>query len=250
VSDCPTHGQLVGGYALGVLEPQEMDEMRRHVADCPYCGPEADRLASLPGLLDRIEPADVPPPTLSPQVEEAVLDRFARERRGEAAAQVAAGGPRLASRFARRSGRRSGRPTLPGRRPLAVAAAGLVALIVALTLLTDDESGTTAYASVSLNAMGESSASATAEVGEVPAGTGIRLNALGLPPGSEFEVWCIRSDGSWVSGGTFWADREGQANAYMTAAVRAGDYHRMVVTRHTTGVGDRGRPVLAGALQY
>jgi anti-sigma-K factor RskA len=247
VSACPTHGQLLGGYALGALEPREMEEMRRHVADCPYCGPEADRLAALPGLLDRIEPADVPPPTLSPQVEEAVLDRFARERKGEAAAQGAAE-PRRASRFARRSSRRSGRPTLPGGRPLAVAAAALVALVVALTLLTDEEGGTTAYASVSLDAMGGASGSAIAQVGEVSAGTGIRLQTLGLPPGSEYEVWCIRSDGRWVSGGTFWADRDGQTDAYLTAAVRPGDYDRMVVTRPSTG-GDRGQPVLAGALQ-
>ncbi|MGH2714608.1 MAG: anti-sigma factor family protein, partial [Thermoleophilaceae bacterium] len=80
MSDCPTHGPLLGGYVLGALDPDEMEEMRRHLAGCPHCGPEARRLEALPGLLDRIVPADVPPPSLSPQLEEAVLDRFARER--------------------------------------------------------------------------------------------------------------------------------------------------------------------------
>ena len=37
-------------------------------------------------LLDQIEPSDIPPPALSPDVEEAVLDRFARERPKPAAA--------------------------------------------------------------------------------------------------------------------------------------------------------------------
>jgi len=77
VNACPTHGALLGGYVLGSLEPAEMDEMRLHVADCPYCGPESRALGALPALLDTIEPADVPPPALSPSVEEAVLDRFA-----------------------------------------------------------------------------------------------------------------------------------------------------------------------------
>jgi anti-sigma-K factor RskA len=247
MSGCPTHGPLVGGYALGALEPEEMEEMRRHVAVCPHCGPEADRLASLPGLLDRIVPADVPPPTLSPQVEEAVLDRFARER-GEEAAEEAATRPRLRPRR-RRAAAAPRRPAAIRRGPLAVAAAGLVALVVALTLLLpSDERG--AYASASLDPMAGGSGSATAQIGQVSAGTGIRLQARGLPVGSEYEVWCIRSDGRWVSGGTFWPESNGEAQAYMTAAVRPGDYHRIVVTRNPDRGSERGPAVLSGDLQY
>jgi Anti-sigma-K factor rskA/Putative zinc-finger len=249
MSDCPTHGSLVGGYALGALEPDEMEEMRRHVAVCPYCGPEADRLAALPGLLDRIVPADVPPPALPPHVEEAVLDRFARERREESAKRAASSRPRRGVRLGRSSGAASGPIAL--RRPLAVAASGVVALVVALALLLPgDEGGGSAYASVSLNPRAGASGSATAELGEVPAGTRIRLETRGLPAGSEYEVWCIRTDGRWVSGGTFWPDRDGRAEADLTAAVRPGDYHRMVVTRNPDQGGDRGPAVLGGPLKY
>ena len=109
-----------------------------------------------------------------------------------------------------------------------------------------------AYARVSLDPRAGGSASATAWLGEVPAGTRIRLESSGLPAGSEYEVWCIRSDGRWVSGGTFWADRDGRADAELTAAVRPGDYHRMVVTRRPAGAeeGARGPAVLGGALRY
>ncbi|MGH2741924.1 MAG: anti-sigma factor family protein, partial [Gammaproteobacteria bacterium] len=124
MSDCPTHGPLLGGYVLGALDPDEMEEMRRHLAGCPHCGPEARRLAALPGLLDRIVPADVPPPSLSPQVEEAVLDRFARERRDGAASRRRR--PRRRVRF--------------GRRPIAIAAA-LAAVVLALALLLPLEGG-------------------------------------------------------------------------------------------------------------
>jgi anti-sigma-K factor RskA len=249
VSGCATHGPLIGGYVLGALEPHEMEEMRSHLAVCPQCGPEVDRLAALPGMLDRIVPADVPPPTLSPRVEEAVLDRFARERSEEAAKRAAPSRPRLAPRRARRSSAGAGRPAALRRGPLAVAAAGLVALVVALTLLLprDDPGG--AYASLSLDPMAGGEASGTAQIREADAGTQIWLRARGLPTGSEYEVWCIRNDGRWVSGGTFWPDRNGRTNTYFTAAVRRGNYRRMVVTRNPGGGGEPGRAVLAARLQ-
>jgi anti-sigma-K factor RskA len=244
MSGCPTHGTLIGGYLLGALEPDEMEEMRRHVAVCPRCGPEAHRLQGLPGLLDRIAPADVPPPTLSPQVEEAVLDRFARERSEEGAG----GAPE------RRAGRSTRRPALLVRRPLAIATACLIVLVATLALVLPggEEDGTAAYASVSLDPRAGSSGSATAWLANVPAGTRIRLETRGLPAGSEYEVWCIRGDGRWVSGGTFWADRDGRTEAELTAAVRPGDYHRMVVTRRPERAGgaERGPAVLDGALRY
>jgi hypothetical protein len=247
---CSTYGPLIGGYALGALEPEEMEEMRRHVAVCPQCGPEAHRLEGLPWLLDRIAPADVPPPTLSPEVEEAVLDRFARERR-----EGGAGGA---------SGRRAGRPTRrpallgrpPGslRRPVAVAAACLIALVVALALVLPggDDDGTAAYATVSLDPSAGGAGAATAWLDEAPAGTRIRLETRGLSASSEYEVWCIATDGRWVSGGTFRADRDGRVEAELTAAVKPGDYHRMVVTRRPEGAGgaERGEPVLDGELRY
>jgi anti-sigma-K factor RskA len=233
MSGCPTHGPLVGGYVLGALDPAEMEEMRQHVAGCPHCGPEADRLAALPGLLDRIEPADVPPPTLSPRVEEAVLDRFARER-----------GAR---------GRR--RRTLGARRRLVgFAAAGLAAIALALALLlpVGDDDGEPVYASVSLGGLaGAGDAAASATLTEVESGTRIQLEAHGLRGrgSKEYEVWCIRADGRWVSGGTFRANRNGWAEAELTSAVRAGEYHEMVVTRGRVE-GDRGPAVLRGELRY
>jgi anti-sigma-K factor RskA len=244
MSGCPTYGPLIGGYALGALEPEEMEEMRRHVAVCPQCGPEAHRLEGLPWLLDRIAPADVPPPTLSPEVEEAVLDRFARERREEGAGGASG----------RRAGRSTRLPALLGPRRLAVASACLVVLVVALALVLpgEDQDGTAAYASVSLDPMAGGAGSATAWLDEVPAGTQIRLETRGLAANTQYEVWCIATDGRWVSGGTFRADRDGRVEAELTAAVQAGDYHRMVVTRRPKGTGEagRGRTVLGGELRY
>jgi anti-sigma-K factor RskA len=233
VRGCPRSGPLLGGYVLGALEPAEMEEMRRHVAECPHCGPEARHLATLPDLLDRIEPADVPPPTLSPTVEEAVLDRFARERRGA----------------------RSSRPRLTRRRIALAAVACATALALALVLSLGGEEGSRAYAGATLKAVAsDSGARAYASLEAVPAGTRVSLKAHDLPRrrDAEYELWCVRKDGRWVSGGTFHTRPDGDAEAVLTAAVWPGDYHLMVVTRrpHTTGKDTRGAEVLRGKLRY
>ena len=226
---CPTHGDLLGGYVLGSLEPAEMEEMRIHVAGCPRCGPDVRALGPLPGLLDQIEPADVPPPWLSPTIEEAVLDRFARER-----------GPNRPARRRRR---------LPLRRLAALGAACAAIAVFAFVLLGEDEQDSHAYASAKLAPLvAGSTAGATAWAEDVPAGTRVRLRARGLPAKSMYELWCVRGDGRWVSGGTFRAAGDGQADAVLTAAVRPGDYHVMVVTRHRGGM--PGPQLLRGRLRY
>jgi anti-sigma-K factor RskA len=226
MSGCPAYGDRLGGFVLGSLEPSEMDEMRRHVAECPQCGPEAGNLSSLPGLLDEIEPADVPPPTLSPAVEEAVLDRFVRERRPRRRAQ---------RRWLRLGG-------------LVAACAAAAVLAIVLIGGSDDE-GSTAYAWAELDPVAAGSGAAgSAWVDEVPAGTRVRLRASGLPE-ETYELWCVREDGSWVSGGTFRADARGKAEAVLTAAVRPGDYH-VVVIAEDGGDGPHGAAMLRGRLKY
>ena len=80
MSGCSAYGGQIGGYVLRSLDASEMAEMERHLAGCAQCAREIREVGALPTLLDSIEPADVPPPTLSPAVEEAVLDRFVQER--------------------------------------------------------------------------------------------------------------------------------------------------------------------------
>jgi hypothetical protein len=234
VTACPTHGALLGGFVLGSLEPREMEEMRRHVAGCPYCGPEARALGVLPSLLDSIDPvAEVPPPALPPSVEEAVLDRFARERARQ----------------------RRPRRSFPLRVPrlAGLGAAVAAAVVIALLVVGGNGEDSHAYASAKLGPVGGvQTASAVAWAEDVPAGTRVRLRARGLPSSGRamYELWCIRSDGHWVSGGTFRPAGDGRADAVLTAAVSPGDYHVMVVTRHTGAESDHGPALLRGELDY
>ena len=116
------------------------------------------------------------------------------------------------------------------------------------------EEGSHAYANVTLSPTGSvQTASARAWAEDVPAGTRVRLRARGLPSSGRptYELWCIRSDGRWISGGTFRPGSDGRADAMLTAAVSPGDYHTMVVTRHTGGgESDHGPALLRGELDY
>lgn len=223
MSGCASHGDLIGGYVLGALEPAEREAMRRHLESCEPCRREHAALASLPGLLDQIQPADVPPPAPSGSLEEAVLDRVARER----------------GHRARARSRRS--------RVALLAAAAVVLAAVVVVALAASPGEESAYAYGRLRGVPGAGGSFTVE--KVAAGTRVSLDVSGLPARSAYQLWCVRTDGRWVSGGTFRTRPGGNAEAQLTAAVRPGEYHVVVITRR---VADRQKPkeMLRGNLRY
>jgi hypothetical protein len=125
----------------------------------------------------------------------------------------------------------------------------VVLLAVLLTLVLPG-GGESAYARAELwSTSGRVLGSAT--VAEVAGGTRVQLRANHLPVerGAVYELWCVRTDGRWINGGSFHARTDGSAAAQLTAAVRPGEYHVVVVTRHTEG-GRRGAEVMRGKLSY
>jgi anti-sigma factor RsiW len=226
VSGCRTHADLIGPYVLEALEPDEMEAMRRHLSSCPRCAAEVRSLAGVPALLDRAGADDEIAP-LSPGLEDEVLDRFVRER-------AASGAPR----------RRWPRVAIP-----AIAVAAVIAAILVAALPRGADS---AYATAELRSMpAGGAAGGSAEVDEVAAGTRVKLRAHDLPVhrGSAYELWCVRTDGRWVNGGSFRAREDGTAAAELTAAVRPGEYHVVVITRRSGG-DMRGAEVMRGKLIY
>lgn len=225
MTGCRDYGDLVGPHVLGALEPGETEEMNRHLLECDRCALERRRLAGLPALLDGAQAEDAIA-TLSPQLEDAVLDHFVRER---------ARTPRP-----RRSWQRVAIPA---------AAAATVILAVVLALLLPG-GGDPAYARAELwSTSGQVLGNAT--VAEVDGGTRVHLRAHHLPVtrGAVYELWCVRTDGRWINGGSFHARSDGTAAAQLTAAVRPGEYHVVVVTRRSVG-GERGAEVMRGKLTY
>jgi len=225
VTGCRSHGDLIGPYILGGLEPGEVEEMSEHLANCDRCAAERRRLASLPALLDTAQAHDTVA-AVSPQLEDAVLDRFVRER-----AQTSP--PR----------RRWSRLAIPAVAGLTVALAVMLAVVL-------PGGGDRAYARAELwSTSGDVLGSAS--VAEVAGGTHVHLHAHHLPVGrgAVYELWCVRTDGRWINGGSFHARDDGTASAQLTAAVRPGEYHVVVVTRPSVG-GKHGAEVLRGKLAY
>jgi anti-sigma factor RsiW len=212
---CAHFREELGGYALGALEPAEQEAVAEHLARCPHCAAEYERLAGLPALLAHADGLEIPAAPAA--VEERVLDRIAQERGAERRGRR----PLLA----RLPGWARGRTLLAG----GLAGAALGAGATAFVLQDDAAEQQRAYA-VALR--GEGGASARAELTPGGSGTEVQLWVEGLPPGGDavYEVLCERPGWS-ASAGTFRADSRGRAHAVLTTAARIGEYESIRVVR-------------------
>ena len=231
---CDDLRPLLGGYVLGALEPDEMEAVREHLPRCSACAAEHASLAGLPALLDLAAPMDHPVEPLSPGFEEALLDRFARDR------------------DASRGERRRRRPHLAWTRPrvavVSALAAAAATIAVMVALRSDPAPPANRTFVLRLHpAAGEPAARARVALYRVRGGTGAHLWVSGLRPGPRrvYEVLC-EGKGLTASAGTFRADRTGRAEVRLTTAARVGEYDRIRVVYQTTA--RRTRDVLAGRL--
>jgi Anti-sigma-K factor rskA/Putative zinc-finger len=237
-TECRT---LLGGYVLQALEPDEAEVVRRHLADCAACAAEHGQLMSIPSILDTAGADETPVEHPPAALEEAVLDRFAREHPGHPAERP----PRRAR--ARGRIRAAFRPLT---RPLPAAIAGAVAataITAALIALPGGGSSNGELYQASLSGSPAApGATASARLKVLEEGTRVNLSVRGLRgnPSSVYELWCIRDDGQKVSAGTFRTDASGRANVNLTTAAVPGDYHRLGVERKP------GVNVMAGEIQF
>jgi hypothetical protein len=236
---CDDLRPLLGAYVLEALEPDEADAVREHLPGCAACSAEHASLAGLPALLDLAAPLDAPDEPLSPAFEEALLDRFARDRETDAA-------PRR---------RRRGLPRVTWTRPRVAVASALLAaaLSVGTTLALVHDPAPPAPRAFMLPLQTGPGAPAGARIrahvalSRVHNGTGVHLWASGLPagPGRVYEMLC-EGRGWSASAGTFRADPDGHIEAKLTTAARVGEYDSLrVVYRDERG---HTRDVLTGRL--
>jgi hypothetical protein len=237
---CAECRALVGGYVLGALEPDEAETVRRHITACPECASEHAHLAGLPDLLTLVtadSSAEHPPAAL----EEAVLDRFAREHRADRSEPG-----RPAQRTLRQ---RLAALLRPLRRPLPAAVAGALtaaAAAAALVLFVGDDPDGRVYGAKLSGTSAEAGARAYAKLTTSSSGTRVYLKVHGLRgnPDDLYELWCVKDDGTKISAGTFRVDARGEAAVNLTTAAVPGQYHRMAVERKP------GEQVMVGSIQY
>jgi hypothetical protein len=228
---CDDLRPLLGAYVLGALEPDETEAVREHLPGCSACSAEHASLAGLPALLDLATPLDAPDEPLSPAFEEALLDRFARDR------EAAAPPPQRRRRL----------PRIAWTTPRVAVASGLLAAALTfatMAALDDDPSQPAASSSYVVPLRAAASAPAGAKglrarvsLYRVRGGTGVHLWASGLPagPGRVYEMLCEKRGWS-ASAGTFRADAHGRVEAKLTTAARVGEYDSLrIVYRDERG---------------
>jgi anti-sigma factor RsiW len=268
---CNECRNLLGGYVLHALDPDEVESVRRHIATCEACAAEHEQLAGIPAILDTagagvVESAIEPAPAA---LEEAVLDRFAREHPRESAAEleptqpeprgtIAADGTATQPRRSRTPRRlraalrsRFARP-LPAAFAGALAAAVITAALIVLPGSSNTASGEQYQASL-FGSPAAPGARASADLRVFASGTHVKLSVRGLrgSPDTVYELWCLRDDGAKVSAGTFRTDASGRADVNLTTAAIPGEYHRLGVERRSlTPGGPPGTSVMAGEIQF
>jgi putative zinc finger protein len=230
---CDDLRPLLGGYVLEALEPDEMEAVREHLPGCPACSAEHASLAGLPALLDLAAPLDAPDEPLSPAFEEALLDRFARDRETPAAASA----PKRRRRL----------PRIAWTRPRVAVASALAAAAITFATMTALDDDPPPQPTASRNYVVRLKPGAAAPAGSrvsgrvalyrVRGGTGVHLWASGLRSGRKhvYEVLCEK--GGWsASAGTFRADARGRVEAKLTTAARVGEYDSLrIVYRDERG---------------
>jgi hypothetical protein len=192
----------VGAYLLGALSDAERGSFEAHLAQCPECRDELERLRPAADLLPRSVEQLEPPPTLKRSLME-VVEREARERAD------AAGGARESRRRGRLLGDRL--RGLPG--PIRPAlAAGLLAVGLltgyAVAQLATDDGSRTEVASVNKKVLPDASGRLQVQDGGREGGI---LEVHGMPSlrrGQVYQAW-VERDGMIEPELTFEVRRDG-----------------------------------------
>jgi anti-sigma-K factor RskA len=237
----------LGGYVLGVLQPDETAAFEAHLASCAQCRQELGELTGLPSLLEQAAPAAEPPPHLMDRTF-AAIERAAEDDGEDRKGHVDGDVVPLRAQRRPEDQRRHRRRTVELRKVLAVAAA-VLAVGFGSVIVRETTRPTPAAAQViELTAPGGGSARAVARIRPTETGGVIEMEVEGLtppPPGSFFECWLVAAEGDSpdrprrISVGTFTVGEDGRAKVSWDFEADVAKFPRMGVTLEP----DDGNPV-------
>jgi anti-sigma factor RsiW len=195
----------LGAYVLGALELGERRHVEEHLRQCPECSAELAEFAALPGLLDRVGPADLGPVAVTPS-------------------------PDL---FARMSAAAVPPPRLRPRVMALVAAAVLVVLgigagVTVWVVGSGDETVTASAGAVR----------ATVTASAVDDGSALVVTVAGMHPGETCRLVAVDRDGTRHPAGTWPASAAGDGTWRGWAGVERADLTEVVL------LGDGGRELV------
>jgi anti-sigma factor RsiW len=218
--DHTEYREEIGAYLLGALTDLERQAFERHVAVCAECRDELERLRPAADALPRSVEQVEPPPGLKTSLME-VVESEARERAGAPAAR-------------KRAARRIRLPSLAGFRPVLVAAALALGLVVGFGVaqLGGDEDARTVAATVDEGRLPDASGSLRIQ-GDGEDGAILSVHGM-PPPGGDrvYQAW-VQRDGTVVPQPTFEVGADG--GGAVAVPDDLSDAEAILVTREARG---------------
>lgn len=224
---------LIPAYALGALEPDEVDAVERHLAHCAVCSADVRAYGDIGSALLLAVPAHDAPPAL-------------RDRLMGRIATLSAEGARAAPQ---RDAQRSRNPIARALRAAfgPIDDFGVEADFALRNLLLDP--GSVVYA---VNGAEESATASARLVANPSRGQAIFLaNGLKAPgAGKKYQIWFLR-DGKPVPNALFDVDRRGRGVSLVHVGATVGAFDTVAVTPEPASgsISPTGPIVLAGALR-
>jgi Putative zinc-finger len=183
----------LGALVLGALEPQDRETIEEHVRGCSACSATLSDLAPIPGLLNRVDTADLDPAPPPPDLLERALAQVRTEQ---------AFSPQTVTH--RR--RRWAAAAVGG----AVAASVLVVVALVWTNLAGGDTPPTGPVAVSADPGATVSASVT--MNPAATGTELALSLTGVESGEHCQLVAVGKDGTREVAATWVATYEGEAH--------------------------------------
>jgi hypothetical protein len=221
-------------FVLGGLEPEEADEVRRHLASCPGCRRELEDLRKVNRALEAAPPPADPPAYLKDEilsrVRTEVLSPSDKEEPEESSSSLEEQtGSSRTSRFNRFKNLRIVVPS---------AAAAAVVTIVALGIAFGYLREPPPVATVQLVPTSEEAAGlegywGVAELRPQPSGNQqveLKLNNFEEPkPNSYYELWFVSGE-KRISAGSFTSVGRSETRVLLNAPPEARNYHTLLIT--------------------
>lgn len=210
-ADCAESELSLGALVLGALVPHDREVVEAHVQGCATCSATLAELAPVPGLLNRVDTADLdrtPPP---PELLERVL---AVVRADEATSR-------------RRSARRRTRWVT-----VALGGAAAAALIVVVAVVWTTVSGEDSRPSVPVAVSADPGATVSASVTMNPTDTGTQLTMAlsGVESGQHCQLVAVGRDGTREVAATWVATYDGEAHVTGTTGLALDQIASLEVT--------------------
>jgi len=197
----------IGAYVLDALEPDETEEVRKHIADCPGCQDEVVQLAWIPAMLRTVSLAEVE------RLDEARLDEARLDEARPDDARRDDGDQPFPVRDRLSTSPTAARSARRWRRPVAALAGVLAAAAVAGAVVIQVARHTDRPHPVATRAVDpDSHVRAEVTLAERTWGTQLHLKLRGVAPGEHCSMVVHSRDGSSEVAASWVATYQGAAD--------------------------------------